>query len=262
MRPKPSFSTRFKRSRWYPVFWLVIFLVLFSIGAATYYLKVINHSEIKRESSSTKVSDDADVRLRVTADKTNIVATDDFNQGAQLTVMLLGKDGQPHPTDSDTIVTISSNTDSGKFDSGSSVTIPAQHSSVSLRYTDTKVGKPTLNFFATGMTAITVTLDIQPAPASSITPIKMLTKGSTSALPADTDIGFSTTLTDNFGNIVTGGKITWQQSDPNKTRDTIADDTGRSFFMAHFDRRDSSYTTSVTATFGSKKQSISLIIRP
>ncbi len=265
MRPKPSLVTRFKRSRWYSIFWLLIFLVFISAGAIIYYLKVINYSATTTQNNSTQlpaITSNLDTRLRVLTNKASLIASDNFDQAAQLTVMLLSKDGQPHPTDSDTIVTISSNTDSGKFDSGSSVTIPAQHSSASLHYTDTKAGKSTLSFFASGMTVITVTLDIQPAPASSIAPIKLLTKSSTDSLPADSDIGLSATLIDNFGNAVAGGKVTWQQSNPNKTRETITDDTGRSFFMAHFERQDNIYTASVIAAFNSKKQSISLTIRP
>lgn len=262
MRPKPSFLTRFKRSRWYPIFWLVIFLLLFSSGVVVYYFMVVNRSAVSTKHNTVQQANDTNTHLRVTTSSTNLVATDNFDQGTQLTVALLDKDNQPRSTDSDIIVTVSSSADTGKFDSGSSVTINAQQSSANLRYIDTKVGKPVLNFFATGMTAITVNIDIQPAPASNITPIKLLTKGSVTSQPADSDIGLSTTLIDNFGNIVTGGKISWQQVAPNKTRDTIADDTGRSFFMAHFERRDSAYTTSVVATFGSKKQSISLTIQP
>lgn len=264
MPPKSRWQ-RFRLSRWYPVFWLFIFLILFLALTGSYYYKAILNPNLPNDRTanqapSTSLSNIYKVQINST--KNSIIATDDQSKGNEYEIRLVQSSGESYLPDGEVIITLSSSSQTGKYSSGNSVTIPRQQSSVKVLYADTKAGTATLTALASGTVPVTSTVLVKPAEAALLSPIQIISGGNKNTVPADQDVTFVTTLTDIYENPIPGGTVNWVQVGSNNLREVSSNDVGMAYFVAHFDRSLQPYSAIVRAQFSSKQQSIYLTVQP
>ncbi|MCC7288895.1 hypothetical protein IT414_00650 [bacterium] len=255
---------RFTQSRWYPVFWLFIFLVVVCSVAGIYYWRyVLGYGQPIVSTTATPSPTQFDkYRLKVSVDKNRFVASDSPERGVDLRLTLVQSDGKIYSPDAEVIVTLSTNNPSGQFSTGSSATISRGVGAVNVRYFATKAGVDTLSLYISNQTPLSTTITVDPAPAAMLSPVQIMGQEGGSIVRPDQDVTFETKLTDIYGNAVSDGKIQWRQVGTSNLREVTTNSEGKGYFVAHFVNQGASYTAIVEAQFGGKKQSLYLTVQP
>lgn len=186
--------------------------------------------------------DQAKVRKLVTAVMTgNCPATTDFAQGCLVKFGLVDGYGRAVAADSDIIITLSSSNPSGKFDSGTQLTLSSGATSATARYVATRASSDTLTGFVSELGTATAQVSVGAGAASQISAISP----NQSDYALNQSYTFTVVVTDQFGNPVAGQAVNWTVVASNGTnvlpspQPAATDAAGQSTFSYTFTVPDS-----------------------